>query len=58
MNPAYWVAFIPKGLRALQHLEITDAQVSLANARADYIQALYNYKIAGSKIENAIGTFR
>jgi outer membrane protein TolC len=39
-------------------LEITDAEVSLANARANYIQALYNYKIAGSRIENAMGTFR
>ena len=39
-------------------LEITDAEVSLANAGANYIQALYNYKTAGSKIENALETFR
>jgi outer membrane protein TolC len=39
-------------------LEITDAEVSLATARANYIQALYNYKIAESKIENTMGTFR
>jgi outer membrane protein TolC len=39
-------------------LEITDAEVSLANARANYIQALYNYKIAEARIENAMGTFR
>ena len=39
-------------------LEITDAEVSLANARANYIQALYNYKIAESKIENAMGLYR
>jgi outer membrane protein TolC len=39
-------------------LEITDAEVSLANARANYIQALYNYKIAESRIEKAMGAFR
>ena len=39
-------------------LEITDAEVSLANARANYIQALYNYKIAEAKIDNAMGLYR
>jgi len=39
-------------------LEITDAEVSLANARANHIQALYNYKIAESRIEKAMGSFR
>ena len=39
-------------------LEITDAEVSLAKARANYIQPPYNYKTAGSKIGNAMGTFR
>lgn len=39
-------------------LEITDAEVSLANARANYNQALYNYKIAESRIDKAMGAFR
>jgi len=39
-------------------LEITDAEVSLANARANYIQALYNYKIGESKIDKAMGLTR
>jgi outer membrane protein TolC len=39
-------------------LEITDAEVSLANARANHIQALYNYKIAEARIEKAMGAFR
>ena len=37
-------------------LEITDAEVQLANAKANYIQALYNYKVAEAKIEKAMGT--
>jgi outer membrane protein len=36
-------------------LEITDAEVSLANAKANYIQALYNYKTAEARIEKAMG---
>jgi outer membrane protein len=36
-------------------LEITDAEVQLANAKANYIQALYNYKVAEAKIERAMG---
>ncbi len=39
-------------------LEITDAEVSLANARANYIQAVYNYKRAEAAIEKAMGINR
>ncbi|HSR11106.1 MAG TPA: TolC family protein [Thermodesulfobacteriota bacterium] len=39
-------------------LEITDAEVSLANARANYIQAVYNYKRAQAQIEKAMGINR
>ncbi len=39
-------------------LEITDAEVSLANARANYIQAFYNYKIGEAKIDKAMGLYR
>jgi outer membrane protein TolC len=36
-------------------LEITDAEVQLANAKANYIQALYGYKVAEARIEKATG---
>jgi len=36
-------------------LEITDAEVQLANAKANHIQALYNYKVAEARIERAMG---
>jgi len=36
-------------------LEVTDAEVLLANARANNITALYNYKIAEARIEKAMG---
>jgi TolC family type I secretion outer membrane protein len=36
-------------------LEITDAEVQLANAKANYIQALYNLKVAEARIEKAMG---
>ena len=36
-------------------LEITDAEVSLANARGSYINALYNFKVAEAKIQKAMG---
>ena len=36
-------------------LEITDAEVQLANAKANYIQALYGYKVAEARIERATG---
>jgi TolC family type I secretion outer membrane protein len=36
-------------------LEITDAEVLLANAKANHIQALYNYKVAEARIEKAMG---
>jgi len=39
-------------------LEITDAEVSLANARVNYIKALAAYKIAEASIEKAMGVFR
>jgi len=39
-------------------LEITDAEVSLAQARANNIQGLYNYKIAEAQIDKAMGLHR
>ena len=39
-------------------LEVTDAEVSLANARANNVTALYNYKTAEAKIEKAMGKVR
>ncbi len=36
-------------------LEVTDAEVSLANVRVNYIQSLAGYKIAEAKIEKAMG---
>ncbi len=39
-------------------LEVTDAEVLLANARANYIQALADFKIAEARIEKAMGMFR
>jgi outer membrane protein TolC len=41
-----------------QPLEITDAEVLLANARASYINALYNYKVAEARIDRAMGMSR
>ncbi len=39
-------------------LEVTDAEVLLANARANNVTALYNYKVAEARIEKAMGTVR
>ncbi len=39
-------------------LEVTDAEVLLANARANNVTALYNYKVAEAKIEKAMGKVR
>ncbi len=39
-------------------LEITDAEVQLANARANYIQAIYTFKTAEARIEKAMGINR
>jgi outer membrane protein TolC len=39
-------------------LEITDAEISLANAKVNNIQALYNYRVAEARIEKAIGVNR
>ncbi len=36
-------------------LEVTDAETLLANAKANYVTALYNYKVAEAKIEKAMG---
>jgi outer membrane protein TolC len=36
-------------------LEVTDAEVSLANARGNYVNALYNFKVAEAKIKKAMG---
>jgi len=41
-----------------QPLEVTDAEVLLANARANHIQALYDYKVAEARIEKAMGKIR
>ncbi len=38
-----------------QSLEINDAEVLLANARASHINALYDYKVAEARIEKAMG---
>jgi len=39
-------------------LELTDAEVLLANARANHIQALYDYKVAEARIEKAMGLLK
>jgi outer membrane protein TolC len=36
-------------------IEVTDAEVSLSNAKTSYIQALYDYKVAWASIEKAMG---
>src|SRR4030043_1275888 len=36
-------------------IEVTDAEVLLANAKLSYIQALYNYKVSQSSLEKAMG---
>jgi len=36
-------------------IEVTDAEVSLANARLAYIQALYADKVAQANLEKAMG---
>lgn len=39
-------------------LEVTDAEVLLANARANHIQALADYRIAEARLDKAMGVFR
>lgn len=39
-------------------IEVTDAEVTLTNAKTSYIQALYNYKIAKANLERAMGVKR
>ena len=36
-------------------IEVTDAEVSLSNAKTSYIQALYDYKVAWAGLEKAMG---
>jgi len=36
-------------------IEVTDAEVSLVNAKTSYIQALYDYKVAQANLEKAMG---
>jgi outer membrane protein TolC len=36
-------------------IEVTDAEVTLTNAKTSHIQALYNYKIAKANLERAMG---
>jgi outer membrane protein len=36
-------------------IEVTDAEVLLANAKLSYIQALYNYKVSQANLEKAMG---
>ncbi|MFA4916092.1 MAG: TolC family protein [Syntrophales bacterium] len=37
-------------------IEVTDAEVALSNAKASYIQALYDYKVAQASLEKAMGS--
>jgi outer membrane protein TolC len=36
-------------------IEVTDALISLANAKTAYIAALYDYKVAQASMEKAMG---
>lgn len=36
-------------------IEVTDAEVTLVNAKLSYIQALYNYKVSQASLEKAMG---
>jgi outer membrane protein len=36
-------------------IEVTDAEVLLANAKLSYIQALYNYKVSQASLDKAMG---
>jgi outer membrane protein TolC len=36
-------------------IEVTDAEVSLVNAKTAHIQALYDYKVAQANLEKAMG---
>jgi len=38
-----------------QPLEVNDAEVLLANARANHINALFDYKVGEARIEKAMG---
>lgn len=39
-------------------VEITDAQVTLANARITYIQSLYDHRVAYARLQRAMGTIK
>ncbi len=39
-------------------LEVTDAQVSMANARITYIQSLYDYNVSYAQLERAMGVIK
>jgi outer membrane protein len=39
-------------------IEITDAQVTLSNARITYIQSLYNYRVARARLQRAMGIIK
>lgn len=38
-------------------IEVTDAEVALANAKTGHIQALYDYKVAQATLERAMGLY-
>ncbi|MGC8595343.1 MAG: TolC family protein [Candidatus Kryptoniota bacterium] len=37
-------------------IEVTDAELTLSNARIAYIQSLYNYRVAYARLRHAMGT--
>jgi outer membrane protein TolC len=39
-------------------IEITDAQVTLSNARITYIQSLYNYRVSRARLQRAMGSIK
>lgn len=39
-------------------IEVTDAQVTLANARISYIQSLYDYNVSYASLQRAMGTIK
>jgi outer membrane protein len=39
-------------------IEITDAQVTLSNARITYIQSLYDYRVSRARLQRAIGIIK
>jgi len=39
-------------------IEITDAQVTLSNARITYIQSLYDYRVSRARLQRAMGSMK